>query len=58
MTLIRVQLTYKWEAADMEQMKLEEDEQGQDPNDVHHSIQEVAVLVIYAVHVEVDQFHL
>ena len=42
----------------MEQMKLEEDEQGQDPNDVHHSIQEVAVLVIYAVHVEVDQFHL
>ena len=58
MSKIRANCTHKWEAADVQQMELKKDEQSQHPKDVHHSIQNVSILMVDTVHVDVDEFHL
>ena len=50
--------TYIGEAADVQQMKLNENQHGQHPEYVHHPVEDVPVFVVDAVHVDVHPLHL
>ena len=42
----------------MQEVELQEDQHSEDPDYVCHSIQEVSVLVVDAIHVNVYELHL
>ena len=51
-------LTYEREAGDVQEVKLNENQHGKDPDDVCHSVQEISVLMVDAMHINVNELHL